>query len=142
MNYPLLKDELDNDPDAVGYAAMSDQQVADSLNASIAGPTRYVAIKDIQSYVDSHGLRDGIEQAVGSDAAARATSRLFAARYETVDVTLPAIQAVLNGLVASNLITQADADAVTAMGATTTTRAVQVWGIPVTTEDIAYVRSI
>lgn len=138
MNYQALKTEVAKSE----YAALSDQEVADALNASIAGPTQFVPISQIQSYVDSHGLRDGIEDVVASNPAARATSRLFAARYETVDVTLPAIQQVLNGLVASSLIAQSDADAVTAMGQTTTSKAIQVWGIPVTVNDISYVRSI
>lgn len=34
MDYQLLKTEIDTDPLAVGYAGMTDQQVADSLNAA------------------------------------------------------------------------------------------------------------
>lgn len=61
-NYAALKTEIDTDPESRGYAGMSDQQAADSLNAkdrpanraSMSGdeifqqtnPTEYVAVSD------------------------------------------------------------------------------------------------
>lgn len=63
MNYAVLSAEISTDPLERGYAAMSDQQVADSLNTAdreVADPTQYT----VREYFRRYGLDEAMVAAI------------------------------------------------------------------------------
>jgi len=132
----ILSDELTNDPNSVGYSAMTDEQVANSLNAKVIASKRPIPVHDIQQYLMLVDLLLPIE-AGSSDACQVATRAL--ALFDQFDISNPMIEAkltnILDGLVADTLIpgfTATNKAAVLAMGDTTISRADEL-GITVTT---------
>lgn len=143
LDYQALKQEIDNDPLSLGYAQFvavgSDYGVSQLLNATNYTKESYANISDIESYADSHNLRDGIEDGAASNPYARAASRLFAARYDTVDVNNTAFKGVLQGLVSTSVITQTDSDSIITLGNVPASRAEVLWGsgTNITESDVA-----
>lgn len=127
MDFIALKNEITTDPEALGYAGKQDGEIADLLNAKNFVAKQYVAIKDIQSYVDQHGLRLGIENS--PDNSAEMARYLFAARYDTVDTTSPAFGVALDGLVAASLISSSDKGAILNLADVPASRAEVLFGL-------------
>jgi hypothetical protein len=96
------------------------QGIADSLSI---GRTRIekVAISDLQAYLQTRGLWWAIKAVASNSAhpaqaAAVATIDVAAARYDNIDMTLAVVGQMLGGLVAANVITSADQNAMAALG--------------------------
>lgn len=100
--------------------AVGTQAIADALSVGRTKVTK-VPIADVQAYLQTQGLWWNIK-AVAADVAHPAQSAAIAvldvanARYENIDMTLPIVAQMLGGLVATNVITQANMDALVGMG--------------------------
>jgi hypothetical protein len=149
-----LKTELQTDPTNQGYAPLlsagNDSGVAAQLNIkqfSARAPIKTVDIK-------RHAIQNGYWAALKGAAAAHPDAQVRGAatcaidyasdtRLETMDLDLPASQAMLNGLVAAGLISTAQHDELVAMGNINISRAEQLFGIgtQVSADDISRTRS-
>lgn len=145
VDYTILTAELTDDPLGRGYSAMSDQEVADSLNTADRPTRSLVPIWQIEKHAVENGYRlaiessadqwtatpeEGHEQANQVCAAAKLAVRyLECPRFENLDMDLASTQAMVAGLVAGGVITQDAADAIDAMADGLTTRAAEL-GLP------------
>jgi hypothetical protein len=96
------------------------QQKLDALNALIvAGPPRAVPVLQVMTYLRTNNLWLPIKAAVSaSPGAAAAVDYNSDPRVETIDVTLPIVQAMLADLVAHNLLSAQNVADINAMGTT------------------------
>lgn len=92
-----------------------------AVNAmTVAGSDQLVSIADVMSYLRENGLWLPIKAAAGSNQAAAAAVDIAGdLRAQTIDFNLPLVKMLLTALVASGLLTQANADALAAMKNTT-----------------------
>lgn len=130
-----LAEELATDPLGRGYAAMSDEAVAASLMEPNRPRARLVPRGDMRQRFDNLADADGvpvwetIEAHKGdNDAlgiACRAALRLRDAPgdYPPIDVAAPMFAAQLAALVAGGVLTQEQAEGITAMGVELVSRA-------------------
>ena len=125
-----LRDELLNDPLTIGYAAMTDQAAADSLNAK---KTVYidVPIGTLESYLFKEGLYSAIvakskEAASNEQAVCLSLIQAVDSNMTQIDVNHSVFQSGLDILVSAAMLTQAQADAVTALSNKQTTRAQEI----------------
>ena len=126
MNYVQLKQEITTDPLGRGYAGMTDQQIADSLNTAdrpAIVPTVAGALGIMRLVGPALGaaILDKIEAAAGSD------SRLqwFLRELTTngIDLGHPVTRATIDELVVAGVLTQTEADAMKRSAERTVTRA-------------------
>ena len=148
--------EITNDPEGLGYAGMPDAEVARVMNAidPVSPRTVFQSVhiglihQTIDNMVDANGIPvwEYVEAAQGAqDAtgiAARAALRLRNARadYPDVRVDSPIFQAQLGVLVSAGLLTQAQSDVITALGAIPVSRAGELGLGPVHHLEIAEAR--
>lgn len=130
-----LADELATDPLGRGYAAMSDEAVAASLMAVDRPRARLVSRGDLRQRFDNLADAQGMPvwetiEAHRNDQGAlgiacRAALRLRDAPgdYPPIDVSAPMFQAQLAALVAGGVLTQEQAEGITAMGVEMVSRA-------------------
>lgn len=154
MNYQALRAELLSSPRAADYAPNvvtndapkqnaypKDQSLADLLNAP-AG-TRL-----IDRYIDAVGLMAELGTATGAavlgklDAAQAAVPALKWAMIALqsdrgINVGHPETQAMLDDLAQANVLTQAEADSVKALGVAPSSLAYGLFGRPVTAADVS-----
>lgn len=142
MDYQALKTELDTDPLARGYAAMSDGEAAASLNAADRTVTQAVPPGDLHQAMDNLVNGDGVpiweaaeahkDAASAMGVAVRAALRLrdAIAGYPDVNVHSPLFEGQLSVLVGdgsgdgtNSVMTQAQADSLVALGNITISRA-------------------
>jgi hypothetical protein len=137
----VLADELTLDPLARGYAAMTDREAADDLNAPARPARRRVALGDLHQYIDN--LADGggvpVWEAIESNqadagalgVACRAALRLRGARadYPPVNLDNAMVQGQLDGLVTGGVLSAAQKAGILALGDTTVSRAAEL-GLP------------
>lgn len=147
IDYSILKNELIIDPSGLGYSTFinngNETSLVNLINQPFTTLYSYAKISDIQSYIDSNGLSIGIEDAAANSGTvepirqcARMATKLFSARYETVDVMVPAFGSCLDGLVAGGLMSGDDKVSIINLAATSGTRAESIFGIGTSINDI------
>jgi hypothetical protein len=94
------------------------QQKLDAVNAlTVAGPNVPVPVLQVMTYLRTNNLWMGIKAATAtSPGAAAAVDYNSDPRVQTLDVSLPIVQSMLADLVSKTLLTQAQSDAIKAMG--------------------------
>ena len=106
----------------------TDEKLAEINALTIAGRARPVRVVEVMTYLRQNNLWLTIKAAVDtSPGAAAAVDYNSDPRVQTIDVTLPIVQAMLADLVGRGLLTQGQADVITAMA----TPQVPWWGEPV-----------
>lgn len=155
--YALLAAELRADPDKAGYAGMTDQQAADSLNAATISAAVDVPASSVMAVLLASASwgkvellsRESASGVAEHDAALIAAINLLRLVEQgvTIQMTVPATAAVASAgiaaLAAHGTITQAAAAAVLALAGTTLSRAAQVgWPYgPVSAPDVRHARA-
>ena len=132
IDYEVLVAELTDDPLARGYAAMTDQAAAETLNAgnrTVADPAR----KTFRDLLREIGMADAgtihgklKAAAAGSDGVALAVAA--AGDYGAdggLDFSDPATISGIDTLVAGNVLSSDEGDALKALGRKTVSRAVE-----------------
>ncbi len=113
----ILKNELTNDPEAVGYSGMNDQQTTDSLNAKTISTAQDIITRDIQKYLSLNGLLLQIEDSTANSARnAVKNMQLFSSFTMSEPAVNAALVATLDALVTDSLITNADKDNILLLG--------------------------
>ena len=119
-----LKDELDADPLGRGYSTMSDQQVADDLNAKTRQQTVPIPVDEVKRYLFVNDLwfpiKNGTDQV--AEAARDAISMFDEFRVDESDVATK-VDNLLSNLVLEGYATSSDKAAVQALGVQTRSRA-------------------
>lgn len=123
-NLSRIAEELHNDPLGVGYTAMSDEQVASSLNAQIRSKPENIRSVEVKRYMFAQGLWLSIKEST-LDSAKQARDVLDAFNtFEVADpVVATSVEGFLDALKADGLIAEADKSAVQAMGVKPISRA-------------------
>ena len=114
-----LRAELLTDPENLGYADMTPEQVQIALSGNPVAVTRNVPLDELQAYLMST-VEDGqsipvwwvLKSAVAGNQVAEMAYDLFTSRLQTLDTTLPTVQYLLGQLVATGILSQATADAI------------------------------
>ena len=140
-----LRDELINDPQAVGYAAMTPEQVQTALAGNNTVTTRNVPLDELQAYLMTV-VQDGqpvpawwvIKGATGANPVAEMAYDLFSSRLKALDVSLPTVQGLLAQMVTTGLLTQGTADAIVGMGQVSLPRGEALLGEAPTLLDIQF----
>ena len=126
MNYAALKREIETDPLGRGYAGMTDQQIADSLNTTdrttiVPTVVGALGIMRLVGPMMGASILDKIEAAAASD------SRLkwFLRELTTngIDLGHPVTRATIDELAVAGVITGAEAAALNQAAERTVTRA-------------------
>jgi hypothetical protein len=144
MDYQALKDEIQNDPDILGYAGKSNYEIVELLNGN--GYTKQVPIPiselmiwgaTTQTIVD---ISDGA-LAVNTDKSSRAICMAIARLFDnpndqTLDVSNPAIILMLDGLVAAAIITEAHKNSLLALADKSASRAENLFEQNVSINDV------
>jgi len=111
------------------YAAMTDQEAADAINAKTVTVRRLVETWRVKQYAIENGIwatlklvRENV--ALSSDVRGLCISIIdwvddSAGKIQTVDMDLPSVQYMLGGLVTATLATQEQVNAILAMGSVT-----------------------
>lgn len=130
MNYEILTAELQNDPAGLGYATMTDAEVATAINATTQAARQLVPLWQIKKAAIESNLWLAIKNAAASHADAQVQGvanvtldYISDSRFENLDMDLASTQAMLGALVAGGVVTQDFVDALDAMADTTTSRA-------------------
>lgn len=135
-----IKAELDNDPEALGYAALlsgdtpNDQGVADLLNARTY--RGMVPIIDLSAYCTTQGITGGIEATANNQAADISVRGLCYSvlsvlrddlRLNFADLDDPAFDTMTDLLVGVGLLTSQQQTALKALGENRRSRAAVLW---------------
>lgn len=110
----LLKSEIDSDPLGRNYSAMSDKQVADSLNNSDRTKVVPISSAELLAWAASDGRLASIKAAIdgGVDSTAKSLAEaayMMISRDDTsLDLSLPDRVAMLDGLVAYGILSAGD----------------------------------
>lgn len=147
INYAALRAEIS----LSGYAGLTDQQVADSLNTR--NQKLPAKIADMMAYLHRTASPSGAPiwlvvedgSTLATDAGVKTACRMVVevgrARYDTVDVSLPIVKAMLDALVAAGMMVQADEDYLIGLGVTASRAEVLfVVGVSVTAGDVSLAR--
>lgn len=134
MNYSALKTEISTDPLAIGYAKMTDDQVAASLNTSNRAAIASVMV-NARTAMQTLGATKGAAFLDALENAAASTSPVKWAMYflksdSGVDVGDPQTRGQLDALAAAGVLNQADVTTIKALAETTISRAHEL-GLPV-----------
>ncbi len=111
------------------YAAMTDQEAADAINAKTITVRRLVETWRVKQYAIEQGVWAKLKLAKDSDLAPDELKGLCisildwiddsAGKIQTVDMDLPSVQYMLAGLVQATLATQEQVNAILAMASVT-----------------------
>jgi hypothetical protein len=144
VNYLALKNEIG----LAAYNDMTDQQIADALNAAISAGNQPVPLATVQAYLMENGIWGGIRLAglqtrsQPLQAAALTAIDLFNSTIPTIDLTLPAVQQMMGAFITAAIMTTDQQAAINALGVAQTTRAMQVFGSVVTVNDVSAARAM
>lgn len=145
MNYSILAIELETDPTRVGYAGMSDSEIAVSLSAATIRVRQRVPIERLQAVTMETGVYAALRTAVATPetppqlvALCQTVLDLANARFTDVDMDNPAAIEMFGALQQYRIITLEQAAAIDALAtARAISRAEQIGlGAVVTVEDI------
>jgi hypothetical protein len=152
MDTAVLAAELADDPEGLGYAAMSDAQAADALNAPNRPGRKPVPASDVRRYVLLNGLWPGLQalSASGTDPVQRGTAMtilqtLAPNSFDSIRMNDPAIRGavtqMLQTMVDAGVMAAAHRDAMVALGDAPVSRAEEL-GLPAVHHiDVAEARS-
>lgn len=141
----IIKAELDAFP--ATYGALSDKDAATLFNNVDKTKTVDVSIAEIERYLFQEGNYSAIKTrsmgngSAAQDAAAKSLFNIFTSNIENINVNHVNFQAGLTALV-GNDITQTQADAITAMGVKSISRASELKIGKVNEGDVNHARSI
>lgn len=145
MNYAALASELSVDPLVRGYAAMTDQQAADSLN--VVDRPASVPKSDLLRYVVENAKWKGIADLAASPTSPYAAAAASAVRafepgdFDAIDLSRPAVVALIDALVAGGALVAADKTAILAMAENRRSRAAELGLSFVHAGDVQYARA-
>jgi hypothetical protein len=122
MDFPALRSELETDPASLGYAEMTPEQIQAALSGNPVAVVRNVPLDELQAMLMST-VPEGypvpawwvIKSASVSNPVAEMAYDLFSSRLQSLDTTLPTVQALLAQLVLTSVLTQDLADQIVAM---------------------------
>lgn len=135
-----LRQELADDPEALGYAELSDPAAADLINAANRPVRGTVPASDVRRYVLLNGIWPKIAAAAqsSSDTTVQGTAitvlqTLAPNSFDEIRMGDPAVfgavSQMLDTLVSAGIMTLEQRDAMIALGDTTTSRAAEL-GLP------------
>lgn len=156
MNYTILKSELENDPEGIGYTTPyergNDVETARLLNLPRYEVYTLIPISDVQAYVMTETRADG--KSVWMDINHKALTAeepvkslcseivsFFGARFQNVDFRIARVRGMVTSLYTAGIITEAQRDTLFDMGTTEISRAEQIFGTNVSTDDIVKARA-
>jgi len=139
VNHAALKTAIDADP---ALAGLSDSEIANALNArDVPG---LVPLDELNAKADELGVTFALLVARENPlvtgqlkAAVEQSLRLFDARYNHIDLTLPMVATVLAALGQAGIVTQAQSDQLLAMSQNRSSRAERALGRFASHEDVA-----
>lgn len=108
--------------DAAKYASMSNEQIAAELNLLNKATTRMVRVEEVESYLFQQGIYDDVislRDGTGGNPetkAGKTISQVFDSKKASVDVNHASFKSGLDAIVASETISQTQADAIVALG--------------------------
>lgn len=140
-----LRAELLTDPENLGYADMTPEQVQIALSGNPIEVTRNVPLDALQAYLMST-IEVGqsipvwwvLKGAVGGNPVAEMAYDLFTSLLKTLDTTLPTVQTLLGQLVTTGIFSQATADAILAMAHVSVPRGEALFGAVPTVLEIQF----
>ncbi len=131
MNFEILKTELQD----AKYAAMTDQQASDDLNAVTITVKQSISAHDIRKYLMLVDKLLPIESSVLDSAKAGNRSLEIFPEFDMTDAVVEAkLIAVLDALVVDTLLSAGDKTTILALGDKVVSRAEQL-GLPVLNEE-------
>lgn len=145
-DYRILRDEVVNDPLGLGYAGMTNAQVADSLNTQNRAiqRSRFVTARTLLNELvptDAAAILDALNSATASNSVVK-WAFSFLTSDSGIDVAAPNTALMLTSLVTSGVLTQSQSDAITALGNVTVSRSTEIgFDRVVTVEDVVRVRT-
>jgi hypothetical protein len=151
MDIPALARELADDPLGLGYAALSDAEAADALNAPSRPGRQVVRTVDVRRYVLLHGIWPAV-QAVAANApddfhrgtAVTILQTLAPNSFDEIRMDEPEIRAAVSGMldtmVAAGAMTAQHKADMMALGDATVSRAAELGLGPVHHLDVAEAR--
>ena len=102
----LIKSEIDNDPEAVGYATMTDQEVADSLNGKDITKNILMPLSEVHDWASSKRLFKRFADAAKLDTDLyKEVQFLLQGKQETANFNATAASDLLDDLITEGLIT-------------------------------------
>lgn len=135
MSLAILRNELLTDPLGIGYASKTDQQCYASLTALTRTRQRSMSTTDLLAW-SANNLRFITIQAAANSATLNQKKNLASIMMVLLtnpdiplDMRLSASTALVNGLVSTNVLAQADADALTSAASESISRYTEL-GIP------------
>lgn len=145
MDYVILASEIESDPTAVSYAAMSDAEIATSLSAAAIRVRQRVPIERLQATAMETGVYSALKMAIKMPETppqlgvlCETALDLVSARFPDIDLDNPAAAQMFAALRQYGVITPEQAAAIDALAtARTISRAEQIGlGAAVSIEDI------
>lgn len=140
----LLKDELTSDPIATGYAAMTDNEVAQSLNAKNRTRIEPVNRNDFIRWAARHDALNTLEAAASSgNPANRSIAKavlLLVQGESNLDLGDAEIMGMIDTLVSNSIFTREQADDLVSLATVSISRA-QELGISVNEGDVKHARA-
>ena len=131
MNYATLKVELAADPLGRGYVDMSDDEVVASLGVADQSRTKAIPSTELLAWAGAENRFKRIEDAAQNtdleeaQSVAKAAELLIRRDTTSLDLSLPDRALMVGSLVAVGVLTQADSDALYALGTETIDRATE-----------------
>lgn len=124
------------------YDGLSNAQIAAAVNAKTVATAKLVDIGDAVTVLRENGGWYSIKAAAGSNMAAMAAVDIVDdLRAQTINIENPMVQQMGGGLVATNVLTQAQWDAVVALGTVQKAWTESTMGLPFVSEhDVAAVK--
>lgn len=145
----IFRAEFAADPNGVGYAAQSVEQRMSALNSEFRG-YRPLPVSELLAWACDDGRalylrnaavngndRDGETLSAEAVATAISADRLFTLGSVPLDLSRAETRALLDRLVAANVLTDSDAASLLDVAATVTTRAIELTSGPATVGDVA-----
>lgn len=125
------------------YDGLSNAAIAAAISAKTVSVAKLVDIGDAVTALRENGGWYAVKAAVGSNVAAMAAVDIVEdLRAQTINVANPMVQQMGGGLVATNVLTQAQWDDVVALGTVQTAWTVSTMGLShVSEHDVAAVRA-
>ena len=130
MRYDILTAELQNDPEGLGYAAMSDVEVVTAINAETQTARQTVPLWQVKKAAIENNFWLAIKAAAAShaDEQVKGVANIVLdyvddTRFNNLDMDLVSTQTMLGALVAGGVITQDFSDLLNGLANTTTSRA-------------------
>ena len=148
LDRQAIRDELDADPEGLGYAGMTDAEAAEALNEQRVVGTEQVAVSYAEALERAPkakllAIEQANRQGTSDNALLMMEMMRYGGRIETAEDTRG--RDIIEGLVADGLLTAQEATVFIVWGEREIrrSRAEEVWGgVVITAEDIAEARAL